>query len=61
MNPNPKDTEIRSKMLKEFDKDEMDEDFKLYFSDDEKFDNISLEDDLLDGNTDPILFTRRTM
>jgi len=38
---------------------------KLYLSNDERFDNLSddLEEDLLDGNTDSILFTdaRRTM
>jgi len=46
-------------MLEESDEDEEDEDFKLYFSDDEKFDNLSddLEKDSLDEHTDSISFT----
>jgi len=40
---NPKDAEIISKMLEESDENEKDENFELYLSDDEKFDNLSLE------------------
>jgi len=50
-------------MLEEFDEDEEDENFKLYLSDDEKFDNLSddIEKNLLNGNTDSILFTQEEL
>jgi len=43
--------------------DEEDEDFELYLSDDEKFDNLSddLEEDLLDGHADSISFTQEKL
>jgi len=63
---NPKNVEIIFKMLEESDKDEEDEDFELYLSDDEKFINLSddnlsddLEEDLLDGHTDSISFMQK--
>jgi len=44
LNPNnPKDAEIISKLLEEFDENEENENFELYLLDDEKFDNLSLE------------------
>jgi len=64
LNPNnPKDAEIISKMLEESDEDREDEDFELYLSNDERFDNLSddLEEHLLDGNTDSIPFTQEEL
>jgi len=50
-------------MLEKSDKDEKDEDFELYLSNDEKFDNLSddLKEDLLDGHTDSIPFTQEEL
>jgi len=61
LNPNnPKDAEIISQMLEKTDEEE-DEDFELYLSDDERFDNLNLEEDLLDGNTDSISVTQEDL
>jgi len=64
LNPNkPKDAEIISKMLEESDEDEEDEDFELYLSDDEKFNNLSddLGKDLFDQHADSIPFTQEEL
>jgi len=64
LNPNnPKDAEIISKMLEESDEGEEDEDFELYLSDDEKFDNLSadLEKDLFDEHADSMPFTQEEL
>jgi len=62
LNPNdPKDTEIISKMLEESDEDEEDENFELYVSDDEKYDETSPNDDLHDENLDSIPFTQEEL
>jgi len=64
LNPNnPKDAETISKMLEESDEDEEDEDFELYLSDDEKFDDLSddLEKDLLDEYADSIPLTQEEL
>jgi len=56
LNPNePKDTEIISKMLEELDEEsEEDEDFKLYFSDNEELEDLLLNDNLPEKDTDSI-------
>jgi len=50
-------------MLEKSDEDEEDENFELYLSDDEKFDNLSnaIEENLLNGNIDSILFTQEEL
>jgi len=50
-------------MLEESDENEVDEDFELYLSDDEKFDNLSddLRKDLLDEHADSIPFTQEEL
>jgi len=57
----PKDAEIISKMLEEFDEDEEDENFKLYVSDDEKIDEPSPNDKPSDENLDSIPFTQEKL
>jgi len=48
-------------MLEESDEDEEDEDFELYVSDNEKIDETSSDDDLLEENLDTIPFTQEEL
>ncbi|KAL6264251.1 hypothetical protein P5V15_004340 [Pogonomyrmex californicus] len=65
LNPNEaKNAEIISKMLEEPDEEEEieeDENFELYFSDDEQTENLLSDDNLFRDNTDSIPFTQEEL